>query len=101
MVEEVNSCMIHFICCRNLCKCHNVPPPITTIKEKNSQMYIILLKKGKANTWQFSLKICNATFFWRKNIGFYLLASLTPYFGLDYNMHKAFDFLLFFHIASH
>jgi hypothetical protein len=25
----------NLIHCKNLCKCHNVPPPITTIKEKN------------------------------------------------------------------
>jgi hypothetical protein len=34
MVEEVNSCMIHLIHYKNLCKCHNVPTPITIIKEK-------------------------------------------------------------------
>jgi hypothetical protein len=33
MVEEVNSCMIYLIPCNDLCKCHNVPPPITTIEE--------------------------------------------------------------------
>jgi hypothetical protein len=32
--EGVNSCMIYFIHCENLCKCHNVHPPITTTKEK-------------------------------------------------------------------
>jgi hypothetical protein len=32
--EEVISCMIYLIHRKNLCKCHNVPPPITTIKEK-------------------------------------------------------------------
>jgi hypothetical protein len=26
--------MIYLICCKNLCKCHSVPPPSTTIKEK-------------------------------------------------------------------
>jgi hypothetical protein len=25
-------CMIYLIHCKQLCKCHNVPPPITTIK---------------------------------------------------------------------
>jgi hypothetical protein len=29
----VNSSMIYLICCKNLCKCHNVPPPSTTIKK--------------------------------------------------------------------
>jgi hypothetical protein len=33
-VQKVNSCMIYLIHCSNLCKCHNVPPHITTIKEK-------------------------------------------------------------------
>jgi hypothetical protein len=27
--------MIYLMHCNNLCKCHIVPPPITTIKEKN------------------------------------------------------------------
>jgi hypothetical protein len=27
MVEGVNSSMIYLIHCKNLCKCHNVPPP--------------------------------------------------------------------------
>jgi hypothetical protein len=29
MVEGMNSSEIH---CKNFCKCHNVPPPSTTIK---------------------------------------------------------------------
>jgi hypothetical protein len=29
----VNSCMIYLIHCKNQCKYHNVPPPITTIKK--------------------------------------------------------------------
>jgi hypothetical protein len=33
-VEEANSCMLYLIHFKNLCKCCNVPPPITTIKEK-------------------------------------------------------------------
>jgi hypothetical protein len=35
MVEHVNSCMTYLIHCKNLCKCYNVSPPITTIKEIN------------------------------------------------------------------
>jgi hypothetical protein len=34
MFEEVNSCIINLIHCKNLCKCHSVPPPITTIFQK-------------------------------------------------------------------
>jgi hypothetical protein len=34
--QEVNSCKMYLIHCKNLCKCHNVPAPSTTIKgEKN------------------------------------------------------------------
>jgi hypothetical protein len=33
-VEGVNSSMIYFIHCKNLCKCYNVPTPSTTIKKK-------------------------------------------------------------------
>jgi hypothetical protein len=36
MVEEMNiSSIIYLIHCKNLHKCHNVPPPFTTIKEKS------------------------------------------------------------------
>jgi hypothetical protein len=31
----VNSNMIYLIHCKNFYKCHNVPPTITAIKEKN------------------------------------------------------------------
>jgi hypothetical protein len=27
--KEVNSSMTYLICCKNFCKCHNVPPPST------------------------------------------------------------------------
>jgi hypothetical protein len=37
MVEEMNSCMIYLIHYKNLCKCHNVSPPIT-IKEKTQNL---------------------------------------------------------------
>jgi hypothetical protein len=30
--EEMNSSIIYLVHCKNLCKCHNVPPPRTTIK---------------------------------------------------------------------
>jgi hypothetical protein len=40
MVEEVNSCTIYLIYCKNLCKCHNVPPPMATIKEKGNQIFL-------------------------------------------------------------
>jgi hypothetical protein len=36
-VVEVNSFMIYLIHCKKLYKCHNVPPPSTTIKEKKSK----------------------------------------------------------------
>jgi hypothetical protein len=34
MMEGVNSSMIYLIYCMKFCKCHNVPPPSTTIKKK-------------------------------------------------------------------
>jgi hypothetical protein len=33
-MKDVNSSMIYFLHCKNFCKFHNVPPPSTTIKEK-------------------------------------------------------------------
>jgi hypothetical protein len=30
-----NSSLIYLIHCKNLCKCHSVPPPSTSVKEKN------------------------------------------------------------------
>jgi hypothetical protein len=32
-MERVNSSMTYLIHCKDLCKCYNVPPPSTTIKE--------------------------------------------------------------------
>jgi hypothetical protein len=32
MVKGINSIVIYLIYCKNLCKCHNIPPPSTTIK---------------------------------------------------------------------
>jgi hypothetical protein len=49
MVEKVNSCMISLIYCNNLCKCHNIPPPITTIK-KNNKFKIAILTKTDTKT---------------------------------------------------
>jgi hypothetical protein len=43
MMEEVNLSMIYLIYCKNFCKCHNVPPPNTTIKKRLK----IQLKKRK------------------------------------------------------
>jgi hypothetical protein len=45
MVDEVSSSMIYMIHCKNLCKCHNVSPSITTIKEKK-----IYFRAGKTTT---------------------------------------------------
>jgi hypothetical protein len=46
VVEEVNSCMIYLIHFKNLCKCHKVSPPITTIKgEKEITFWKTLVEK--------------------------------------------------------
>jgi hypothetical protein len=37
MVEGVNSSIVYLIYCKNFCKCHNVPPPSTTIKKKEKK----------------------------------------------------------------
>jgi hypothetical protein len=38
MVEGVNSSMIYFTYCKNLCNCHNVPPPSTiTMKKRKTK----------------------------------------------------------------
>jgi hypothetical protein len=36
MMESVNSSMVYFTYFKNVCKCHNVPPPSTTIKTKQN-----------------------------------------------------------------
>jgi hypothetical protein len=50
--EGVNSSMIYLIHCKNLCKCHNEPPP-STIKEKrkgkNTEESLQLSKYFKKN----------------------------------------------------
>jgi hypothetical protein len=55
MVEEVNSCMIYMMHCNNLCKCHNVPPPITTIMEKNSIREKERKGRGRIQSYRLSL----------------------------------------------
>jgi hypothetical protein len=47
MAEGVNLSMIYLINCKNFCKCHNVPPPSTTIKINKLQK---LIKFGVHNT---------------------------------------------------
>jgi hypothetical protein len=42
VVEGVNSSMIQLIHCKNLCKCHNVPPLSTTIKGKKKKVFFLL-----------------------------------------------------------
>jgi hypothetical protein len=42
-VEEVNSSMIYLIHCKNLCKCYNVPPPSTTIKNNMWKCFCLML----------------------------------------------------------
>jgi hypothetical protein len=37
VVEVVNWCMIYLMHCQNICKCHSIPPPRTTVKEKNKR----------------------------------------------------------------
>jgi hypothetical protein len=41
MVEEVNSCMMYLTHCNDLCKCHNVPQSITTIKGKKVRFFTL------------------------------------------------------------
>jgi hypothetical protein len=36
MVDSVNLSMIYLIYCKNFCKCHNAPPPSTTITTKEN-----------------------------------------------------------------
>jgi hypothetical protein len=37
-----NSSVIYFLHCKNLCKCHNVPPPSITIKRKENTLETVL-----------------------------------------------------------
>jgi ribonuclease PH len=59
MEEAVNSCMIYLIHYKNLCKCHNVTPLITTIKEKKKDQAWINRKKSILN---------KSTEKWKKNL---------------------------------
>jgi hypothetical protein len=46
IVEEVNSCMIYLIHCKNLCKCHNIPTPSTIIKEEKRMEFEMVESAG-------------------------------------------------------
>jgi hypothetical protein len=45
-VKGVNSSMMH---CKNICKCHNISSPSTTIKEKDRQRESKKKKKKTSN----------------------------------------------------
>jgi hypothetical protein len=68
-VEGVNSNMIYSIHCKNLCKCHNVPPVSTTIKEKNKDaidmrsLYILRLNALGNNNLNFCTNKKGSTHF--------------------------------------
>jgi hypothetical protein len=53
MVEEVNS-FVYLIHYKNLCECHNVPLPITTIKEEEK-------KRNAQHPWHLSPYTCKKT----------------------------------------
>jgi hypothetical protein len=42
-VEGMNSSMINLINSKNLCKCHKVHPPSTTIKKKKKTILLVTL----------------------------------------------------------
>jgi hypothetical protein len=50
----VNSSIIYLIYCKNFCKCHNVPPPSTTIKinTKNSPRPFLSFKLAISFSWK-------------------------------------------------
>jgi hypothetical protein len=54
-VKGVNSSMINFIHCKNLCKHYNVPPPSTTIKWKN-KFYLFIFITYESNNKFLNLK---------------------------------------------
>jgi hypothetical protein len=50
----VNSSMMYLIYCKNLCKCHDVPPPSTTIKLLKNTNKMHLLFGAKNSTFIYS-----------------------------------------------
>jgi hypothetical protein len=54
MVEEVKSCMIYLILCRNLCKCYNVP----TTHHNNKGI------KPKREKVYFGSSLCRSKIMW-------------------------------------
>jgi hypothetical protein len=56
--------MIYLIYCKNFCKCHNVPPPSTTIKHKyiENKNSIILPKRKTATQYVPPLPFPNLSF---------------------------------------
>jgi hypothetical protein len=46
MMEGVNSSMICLIYYKNICKCHNIPPLITTIKKLGNKEMLHAVKIG-------------------------------------------------------
>jgi hypothetical protein len=60
MVEGINSSMIYLIHYKNFCKCHNVPPPSTTIKKGEEKKKIKVFSLFCYLIFKFLLK-------WMKN----------------------------------
>jgi hypothetical protein len=96
MVEAVNSCMIYLIHVKNLHKCHNVPPPFPTIKEKKASR----LKQPELSMQFIKDKyiilchILHMPFFWPNYKFPYSLLNNSAYTVLQKTHRKA---LLFIH----
>jgi hypothetical protein len=61
MVEVVDSSIIHLIHGKNFCKCHNVPPPGTTIKIKKNFLSYGKSSKSKNKMLFYSTNILGPT----------------------------------------
>jgi hypothetical protein len=58
MVEGMNSSTIYLIYCKNFYKCHNVPPPSTTIKiNKNLKNINLHLTKFRSSLQNSTIEL--------------------------------------------
>jgi hypothetical protein len=58
MMEGVNSTRIYLIHYKNFCKCHNAPPPSTTIKRKKEPGQGTMSSQECILAWDWGLGPC-------------------------------------------
>jgi hypothetical protein len=96
VVEGVNSSVIYLIYCKNLCKCHSVPPPNMTIKKEISLWISIFTNCSTVAEIQQRLLVFLCIFL----IWFYWWLLRKSSIFNSYTLQALYEFDLYFHIRQ-